>query len=352
MQAHCASVRQFLLQHADHHSGLGKALATLADYERTKVAGGLFAKDDPLTLGTNRELMGALAELLGDARIPLSKRVDTAIEAVSGLGCCAEGESLRLHEAVQSLRMHNQTLAHRLNHLREQRIDQCLRPLVEHFYGDLHVYDNIEIHCVNALKNAHAHAWGLPRKLDRHANPAVVQDCGQLAYQLVNESASAHQVASDLADQILQLCRNAMDAETAADQPHPYNADVINRLAEALQAEFGPHLHLHDVLTPAEDYSTFTLQSPTQLTEHLLTQWGHAPTPTATQTKSPSSALNNLLSSPQAVALKQRIALRNQRVNHAPLSMGHTAWAALSQAFGTGLNPSKAADGDADERRK
>lgn len=275
------AIRQFINHHATSNGRVAtqrtlRVLAKLDDYLRERVN---CAPCDlkAIMLNQHRTDLLDFAQSLETLSNPeeVSKGLSCAVEMAEGLGVCAEGEYLNIHEQLIALKCNSTGLEKHIQIAKETLINQNLLALVRSEAADFMGVGQaraLEIHQVQTLRNALSQKWGLEDIQDKHAHALYAQQAGQMADELLEQTITPASMAHFVAEEVRSLISNFVGShdsngtklESTANMANEHihtlaneNGIPLNSLTDnlgqgvigLLQAEFGlGNIDLHDFL--------------------------------------------------------------------------------------------------------
>ena len=304
LQISISVIQRFINKHAtsDGRANTQKTvrvLGKLNDYLRERVN---CAPCDlkAITLNQHRTDLLDFAQTLETLSNPeeVSKGLSCAVEMAEGLGVCADGEYLNIHEQLIALKCDSTGLEKHIQIAKESLINQNLLALVRSeaaVFMDVRQARALEIHQVQTLRNAFWQKWGLEKISDKHANDLYAEQAGQMADELIEKTvtpaAKARYVAGALRECISTYVgsydasgnkrpNGALTAQQDAayttlltsKDGFPENVFEFTELEGLLQAEFGiPAGRMWDFLAMSDNGSTVALRSEDDIACALLT---------------------------------------------------------------------------------
>lgn len=253
---------------------------------------------DPLYLNQTREHLEEIHTHLGNQNLDSDIKLGAVMELARGLGVCKEGIALNILACAKTLNARNQP--HPLHGLyktaRDELINQHLLTAVRLSHATP-VYSGkltgqptgyreserpqhraLEIHEVQALRNALSGELGLQYIPDKYINPHYEKAIGAIAKSRIPQLITTHAVASRVADEVMNWMRGTgllseqviqVDGTSAPRQVMDISGDQYKDLCTSLQNELGlePAL-LFD--TPDDDFTRLALVSSETLTDRLV----------------------------------------------------------------------------------
>lgn len=275
-----------------------KALRQLKNYLFDKAAPRML---DPMYLNQTREHLQDIHKQLGNEKIDLESRLGAALELVQGLDVCNEGVALNIQACAKNLNVRTQghPLAGLYQSAREELINQHLLKAVRTSHstpvfakqneGDQPIgykeskhplHQSMEIHDVQALRNALSKELGLQYQHDRYINPHYEKAIGSIAQSQIPQLITTHAVACHVADELLNWMRGtgllseqvlSVDGTSGAHQVVDITGNQYKDLTTSLQNEMGVDAALlFD--SPDEDFTKLALVSHETLTSRLV-EW-------------------------------------------------------------------------------
>lgn len=253
---------------------------------------------DPLYLNQTREHLEEIHTHLGKQNLDSDIKLGALMELARGLGVCKEGVALNILACAKTLNARNQP--HPLHGMyttaRDELINQHLLAAVRHSHATP-VYSGkptgqptgyleskrakhsaLEIHEVQALRNALSGELGLQYIPDQYINPHYEKVIGAIAQSGIPKLITTHAVATRVADEVMNWMRGTgllseqlieVDGTTAPRQVVDISGEQYKDLCTTLHNEMGlePAL-LFD--TPDDDFTRLALVSPQTLTDRLV----------------------------------------------------------------------------------
>lgn len=217
----------------------------------------------------NQKPLEEFAHALADPAIPHETKVLACRKLTEGLGVCAFGETDNICMATATLTHPGFKGIWQLQ--RSSLIEQSLKQLVcEEFKNLRHAKDNesMEIHDVQAVKNALPSEWGQTRIEDPHASAAIGSSLGLMAHELLSRCASPEAVARALAEQVADLVTQELGDGVRTGCA--LQSGAWNSLQKSLTTLTGQDIPAEQLLNFSEDYSQVTLKTLDQLLEVIL----------------------------------------------------------------------------------
>ncbi|HEX4842995.1 MAG TPA: hypothetical protein VFV57_04940 [Limnobacter sp.] len=215
---------------------------------------------DLFYLNQTRQHLQTIAQAVSN---PALNRVDTLAELVElshGLGVCKEGVALNIMECAGQL--HRKTLPNKLHAVFQQSREELLQQLLLRAVRTSHAsvsppeaaraasrhgtltglqesesltMKSLEIHDVQALRNALSDTLGLEYVADRHISRKYESEIGQIARAVIPALLTPRAVARVMAEKIHQRTQQLLDLQGPAAHAGPN----FTAIETALQEEFG-----------------------------------------------------------------------------------------------------------------
>lgn len=253
---------------------------------------------DPLYLNQTREHLEEIHTHLGNQKLDRDIKLGAVMELARGLGVCKEGVALNILACAKTL--NTKSLPHPLHGLyktaRDELINQHLLTAVRLSHAtpvhsdaqtgqptsyresERPLHKAMEIHEVQALRNALSGELGLQYIPDKYINPHYEKAIGAIAKSHIPQLITTHAVATRVADEVMNWMRGTdllnertiqVDGTSAPRQVVDISGNQYKDLCTILQNELGlePAL-LFD--TPDDDFTRLALVSPETLTDRLV----------------------------------------------------------------------------------
>lgn len=256
---------------------------------------------DPMYLNQTREHLQDIHQQLGNEDIDTESRLGAVLELVQGLDVCKEGVALNILACAKNLNARTQghPLAGLYRSARDELINQHLLKAVRASHATP-VYANkqaggqivefkdseqpshkaLEIHEVQALRNALSKELGLQYLPDRYINPNYEKAIGSIAKSQIPQLITTHAVASRVADELLNWMRGtnllseqvlSVDGRSDKHLVVDVSGNQYKDLTTSLHNEMGVEASLlFD--SPDDDFTKLALVSHEALTARLA-EW-------------------------------------------------------------------------------
>lgn len=334
---------------------------------------------DLLYLNQTREHLEEIHTHLGNQKLDTDIKLGAVLELARGLGVCKEGVALNILACAKTLNARNQS--HPLHGLyktaRDELINQHLLTAVRLSHATP-VYSGktagqptgyleskrpqhraLEIHEVQALRNALSGELGLQYIPDKYINPHYEKAIGAIAKSRIPQLITTHAVATRVADEVMNWMRGTgllseqiiqVDGTSAPRQVVDISGDQYKDLCTTLQNELGlePAL-LFD--TPDDDFTRLVLVSSETLTDRLV-DWIH------TEQDQPDSPVKGLCETSDGAVSNHEIreAMRSFLEPKTNSDTSHISKAALKAALSDPVRhpflPHLRFEGEDDKKRK
>jgi hypothetical protein len=274
-----------------------KALHHVKTYRFEKAAPKML---DLLYLNQTRQHLEQISQQLGNDSIDPEVRLGAALELTTGLNVCKEGVALNILACAKNL--NSKTQGHPLRSMyqaaRDELINQHLLTAVRMSHAhpvfsptqttqltgyqesNSATHQMLEIHEVQALRNALSKDLGLEYLSDRHISPNYEKVMGSIAKTHIPQLVTTHAVASRVADDLLNHVQNtgllteevlSVNEKSDLHQVVDISGSQYKDLVTTLQNELGiDPILLFDV--PDEDFNKLALVSHSTLTSRLV-EW-------------------------------------------------------------------------------
>lgn len=271
---------------------------------------------DPMYLNQTREHLQDIQQQLGNDQIDLESRLGAVLELVQGLDVCKEGVALNILACAKNLNARTQghPLVGRYKSARDELINQYLLQAVRASHATpvfakenekglpigyeeskRPLHQSMEIHDVQALRNALSKELGLEYLQDRYINPNYGNAIGSIAKSQIPQLVTTHAVASRLADDLLNWMRGtgllteqvlSVDGHSDKHLVVDVSGSHYKDLTTSLHNEMGVEAALlFD--SPDDDFTKLALVSHDVLTNRLVEWIGN-------EKDKPGSALHGL----------------------------------------------------------
>jgi len=254
---------------------------------------------DPMYLNQTREHLQDIHQQLGNPDIDSESRLGAVLELVQGLDVCREGVALNILACAKNLNTRTQghPLAGLYHNAREELINQHLlravrashstpvysnkqgtTKLIGHKESQKTLDKSMEIHDVQALRNALSKELDLEYQPDKYIDQDYEDDIGTIAKAQIPQLITTHAVASRVADDLLNRIRStgllseqvlSVDGNSAMHQVVDISGNQYKDLTTTLQNEMGVDASLlFD--SPDDDFGKLALVSHETLVSRLV----------------------------------------------------------------------------------
>ena len=220
---------------------------------------------DLFYLNQTRQHLQTIAEVLQNPAISLNDKLPELVELTHGLGVCREGVALNIMECARQ--MHQKALPNKLHAVYKQSRNELIHQLLLRAVRTSHAgaqadsanqtdskpglltamrenksltIESIEIHDVQALKNALGETLGLDYVADRHISRKYEAEVGAIARQVIPGLITTHSVASLMAEKIHERTKQIIGSTNS----NPEHTVDLTPLRTALNDEFGVGLDI------------------------------------------------------------------------------------------------------------